>query len=75
MVDSVPSLLMGTYLALIHGGINVLWFALIISLAALAQGWLAHPRASLIIDGIAGSVLLFFGITILKDTALAFFSA
>lgn len=44
MVDTVPSFLMGMYLALIHGGINVLWFTLIISLAALAKsGW--HTRA------------------------------
>lgn len=67
MVSSVPPLLMGSMLALVHGAINVLWFALIISLARFAMKWLLHPRASLIIDGITGTVLVIFGITIAAE--------
>lgn len=70
MVDTVPSFLMGTYLALIHGGINILWFTLIISLAALAKKWLAYPRATLVLDGMAGAVFTCFGISILFEMAL-----
>lgn len=69
MVSTVPPLLMGTYLALIHGGINVAWFVVIVSLASLAMKWLLHPRATLVIDGVAGTVLLIFGITILVEAA------
>ncbi|WP_421083713.1 LysE family translocator [Rothia nasimurium] len=69
MVASVHPFIMGSLLALIHGGINVLWFTLIISLAALAMKWLLHPRATLIIDGIAGAVLLVFGVLILVEAA------
>lgn len=67
MVASVQPFIMGSLLALIHGGINVLWFTLIISLASLAMKWLLHPRATLVIDGIAGSVLLVFGVLILVE--------
>ena len=67
MVTSVQPFIMGSLLALIHGGINVLWFTLIISLASLAMKWLLHPRATLVIDGIAGSVLLVFGVLILVE--------
>lgn len=67
MVDSVPPLLMGTGLALVHGGINVLWFAVIISLARFAMKWLLHPRATLIIDGITGTVLTMFGLIIVFE--------
>ncbi|MBF0809042.1 LysE family transporter [Rothia nasimurium] len=69
MVASVHPFIMGSLLALIHGGINVLWFTLIISLASLAMKWLLHPRATLVIDGIAGSVLLVFGVLILVEAA------
>lgn len=69
MVASVQPFLMGTLLAAIHGGINVLWFTLIISLAALAMRWLLHPRATLVIDGIAGTVLFIFGVLILVEAA------
>ncbi|MGV3246901.1 LysE family translocator [Rothia sp. 11254D007CT] len=69
MVASVQPFIMGSLLALIHGGINVLWFTLIISLASLAMKWLLHPRATLAIDGIAGSVLLVFGVLILVEAA------
>lgn len=69
MVASVHPFIMGSLLALIHGGINVLWFILIISLAALAMKWLLHPRATLVIDGIAGAVLLVFGVLILVEAA------
>lgn len=69
MVASVQPFIMGSLLALIHGGINVLWFTLIISLASLAMKWLLHPRATLVIDGIAGSVLLVFGVLILVEAA------
>ncbi|MGV3149371.1 LysE family translocator [Rothia sp. 11273D007AR] len=69
MVASVQTFIMGSLLALIHGGINVLWFTLIISLASLAMKWLLHPRATLVIDGIAGSVLLVFGVLILVEAA------
>lgn len=64
MVHTVPPIIMGSALAAIHGGINILWFALIISLAKLAMKWLLHPRAGLVIDGIAGTVLTIFGILI-----------
>lgn len=70
MVDSVPSFLMGSYLALIHGGINVLWFTLIIVLVALAKKWLAHPRATLVLDGVAGAVFTCFGISILGEMTM-----
>lgn len=69
MIPTVPPLLMGTYLAVIHGGINVLWFVLIISLASLAMKWLLHPRASLIIDAVTGTVLTLFGISIIWELA------
>ena len=69
MVASVQPFIMGSLLALIHGGINVLWFALIISLASLAMKWLLHPRATLVIDGVAGAVLLVFGLLILVEAA------
>lgn len=69
MVATVPPLVMGSLLAVIHGGINVLWFALIISLASLAMKWLLHPRATLVIDGVAGLVLLVFGVLILVEAA------
>lgn len=58
---------MGTGLALVHGGINVLWFAVIISLARFAMKWLLHPRATLIIDGITGTVLTMFGLIIVFE--------
>lgn len=71
MVATVPPLLMGTYLALIHGGINVAWFAVIVTLASLSMKWLLHPRATLVIDGVAGTVLVIFGATILWEAALS----
>lgn len=71
MVATVPPLLMGTYLALIHGGINVAWFAVIVALASLSMKWLLHPRATLVIDGVAGTVLVIFGATILWEAALS----
>lgn len=67
MVSSVPPLLMGSGLALVHGGINVLWFALIISLARFAMKWLLHPRATVIIDGVTGTVLMIFGAVIVAE--------
>lgn len=67
MVASVPPFLMGTLLAAVHGGINILWFAVIISLAKLAMKWLLRPKASLVIDGIAGAVLTVFGALIIIE--------
>lgn len=64
MVSTVQPIIMGSALAAIHGGINILWFAVIISLAKLAMKWLLHPRAGLVIDGIAGAVLTVFGVLI-----------
>lgn len=64
MVSHVPPLLMGSLLALVHGTINTAWFSLIILLARFAMRWLLHPRASLITDGITGTVLVIFGLTI-----------
>lgn len=72
MVSSVSPVLMGSLLAVIHGGINVAWFAVIISLATLAMKWLLHPRAALVIDGVAGAVLLVFGVLILVEAVPKF---
>lgn len=54
-------LLMGSLLALIHDGLTLLWFALLIAAAATMRKALQRPLAKRIIDGATGSVLVGFG--------------
>jgi threonine/homoserine/homoserine lactone efflux protein len=53
--------LVGTGLALIHNVEGLVWFALLISLAASARRWLEHPAAQRRIDALTGTVLVGFG--------------
>lgn len=58
----------GLLLAGVHVGISLAWFALIIGAASVAKRWLANARAVRIVDRVAGSFLVLFGIKLAIDT-------
>jgi threonine/homoserine/homoserine lactone efflux protein len=55
-------LAVGVLLAGVHGAISLLWFALLISLAALLSRWLRRPATARAIDGVTGVTLVGFGV-------------
>jgi threonine/homoserine/homoserine lactone efflux protein len=52
----------GLLLAGVHGGISLLWFALLIVLAGALGRWLRRPRTTRAIDGVTGATLIGFGV-------------
>lgn len=57
-----PHLMMGLLLGLIHDAEGLAWFGLLITAAHLARRWLASARAHRVMDRIAGTVLIGFGL-------------
>ncbi len=55
-------LAVGLLLAAVHGAISLLWFALLIVLAAALAPRLRSPRTTRAIDGVTGAALVAFGI-------------
>lgn len=55
-------LLVGLLLAAVHGLLSVVWFALLISLAATLGPRLRRPATVRVIDGVTGTTLIGFGI-------------
>ena len=55
-------LAMGLLLAAVHGVISLLWFGLLITLAARLSRWLRRPATVRAIDGVTGATLVGFGI-------------
>jgi threonine/homoserine/homoserine lactone efflux protein len=55
-------LLVGLLLAGVHGLLSVVWFALLITLAAALSRWLRRPATVRAIDGVTGVTLLGFGV-------------
>ena len=55
-------LLVGLLLAGVHALLSVVWFALLITLAALLSRWLRRPSTVRAIDGVTGATLLGFGV-------------
>ncbi len=60
--DGSDPLAVGVLLAGVHGGISLLWFALLITLAGALGRWLRRPRTTRAIDGVTGATLIGFGI-------------
>lgn len=54
-------LLSGLLLAGVHAALTVVWFALLIGLAALLSRWLRRPGTVRAIDGVTGATLVGFG--------------
>jgi threonine/homoserine/homoserine lactone efflux protein len=57
--DALP---VGLLLAAVHAVLSVLWFALLIGLAAGLARWLRRPGTVRAIDGITGAALVGFGV-------------
>lgn len=55
-------LLVGLLLAGVHALLSVVWFALLIGLAAVLSRWLRRPATVRVIDGVTGATLLGFGV-------------
>jgi threonine/homoserine/homoserine lactone efflux protein len=55
-------LLVGLLLAGVHAVLAVVWFALLIGLAATLGRWLRRPRTVRAIDGLTGTTLIGFGV-------------
>ena len=55
-------LAVGLLLAAVHGLLSVVWFALLIGLAAVLSRWLRRPGTVRGIDGITGTALVGFGV-------------
>ena len=55
-------LAVGLLLAAVHALLSVLWFALLIGLAAVLARWLRRPATIRAIDGVTGATLIGFGI-------------
>ncbi|MFP5369165.1 MAG: LysE family translocator [Actinomycetes bacterium] len=55
-------LLVGLLLAGVHALLSVVWFALLISLAATLSRWLRRPATVRVIDGVTGATLIGFGV-------------
>jgi threonine/homoserine/homoserine lactone efflux protein len=55
-------LLVGLLLAGVHALLSVVWFALLIALAALLSRWLRRPATVRTIDGVTGVTLVGFGV-------------
>jgi threonine/homoserine/homoserine lactone efflux protein len=53
---------MGLLLAGVHGLISVVWFAVLIVLAAALGRWLRRPATVRAIDGVTGTTLVGFGV-------------
>ncbi|THG28153.1 LysE family translocator [Naasia lichenicola] len=58
----VSPLVMGALLGLVHVALGMTWFTLIIGATARASRFLRSPRATRIVDGVTGTVLVGFGI-------------
>ncbi len=65
--DGASALGMGLLLSGVHAALSLLWFAVIITGAAIARRWLTHPRALKIIDRCAGVALIGFGAKLALD--------
>jgi threonine/homoserine/homoserine lactone efflux protein len=57
-----PHLLMGLTLAGVHDAEGIIWFTMLISAAHLARRFLESERAQRIMDRVAGTVLIGFGV-------------
>jgi threonine/homoserine/homoserine lactone efflux protein len=57
-------LAVGVLLAGVHGLISVVWFALLILLASALAARLRRPRTVRAIDGVTGTTLIGFGVTL-----------
>ena len=55
-------LAVGLLLAAVHGVLSVVWFALLIGLAAALARWLRRPATVRAIDGFTGTALVGFGV-------------
>jgi threonine/homoserine/homoserine lactone efflux protein len=55
------ALSVGLLLAAVHAVLSVLWFALLIGLAAVLSRWFRRPSTVRVIDGITGTALVGFG--------------
>jgi threonine/homoserine/homoserine lactone efflux protein len=55
-------LAVGLLLAAVHAVLTVVWFALLIWLAAALGRWLRRPSTARVIDGITGTALVGFGV-------------
>jgi threonine/homoserine/homoserine lactone efflux protein len=55
-------LAVGLLLAGVHALLSVVWFALLIGLAAALSRWLRRPATVRVIDGITGTALVGFGV-------------
>lgn len=55
-------LLMGCALAVVHNAEGMLWFTAIITAAGLARAWLSRDSVRRVMDTVAGTVLVAFGV-------------
>jgi threonine/homoserine/homoserine lactone efflux protein len=60
--DGSDPLGVGLLLAAVHGVLSVVWFALLIGLAAVLGRWLRRPATVRVIDGLTGTALVGFGV-------------
>ena len=56
-------------LAAIHVGLSLVWFALLIALAARARRWLARPRVLATLDRLTGALFIGFGLRLASGSA------
>ncbi len=54
-------LAVGVLLAAVHGTLSLVWFAVLIGLAAVLGRWLRRPGMVRAVDGVTGAVLVGFG--------------
>lgn len=62
MPSDTPHLLAGVLLGLVHNIEGMLWLSLLAYTAHRARAWLSRPKTQRIVDGIAGTAVIGFGL-------------
>ncbi|RJF72904.1 LysE family translocator [Deinococcus cavernae] len=62
MPADTPHLLAGVLLGLVHTILGMLWLSLLAYTAHRARAWLSRPKTQRLVDGIAGTAVIGFGL-------------
>lgn len=62
-----PPLGQSLFVAAIHFTVAMIWQCLLASMVDKARGWLRHPKAGRIFDGLTGSVMIYIGARLALD--------
>ena len=65
VTSGAPRLPQGLLLALVHNAMDLAWFTLLVLGVRLFRGFLADPTVRRWADGVAGTVLIVFGVRLL----------